>query len=513
LLSDVARRLGGARLVWFGGAPGAPDRLSGSGGSGGSGGSLIAVSGLSLASGDVRAGDLFVALPGAKTHGARHIGQALAAGARAVLTDPAGQALAAEIRLGAAPAIVVDDVRAKLGPLAAWFHGHPARRLKLVGITGTNGKTTTAHLLEAALRQCFEKVALLGTIAAQVDGQRLASARTTLEAPDLQAAFAAMVERGVGACVMEVSSHALAQHRVDGFGFDVAVFTNLTRDHLDYHGSMEAYFAAKAGLFVPARAERGVVGLEDRWGRRLARQAEIPVETLAARPPADWLVRSGPIKGGASTFRLVGPNGADLAAEVALPGAFNLANAALAVVSAIAAGVDGQAAARGVASVRSVPGRMEVIPGPEGAPMVVVDYAHTPDAVAKALAALRPHTAGRLIAVLGAGGDRDHGKRRSMGASAAAGAELVLVTDDNPRGEDPAAIRAGLLAGAGTKAREASDRVDAIGQAIAEAGRNDTVVILGKGHERTIDYGGELRDHLDSVVAARALAAKMEGSQ
>jgi UDP-N-acetylmuramoyl-L-alanyl-D-glutamate--2,6-diaminopimelate ligase len=469
---------------------------------------------LALASGQVRPGDLFVALPGAKTHGARHAAAAAAAGARAVLTDRAGEALL-DVDL---PRIVTEDVRAKLGELAAWFHGHPARQLTVVGITGTNGKTSTAHLAEAALAAGFGRVALLGTISARIDGQEIPSARTTLEAPELQAAFAAMVERGVRACVMEVSSHALAQRRVDGFSFDVAAFTNLTRDHLDYHGSMEDYFAAKAALFAPGRARRGVVNLEDDWGRRLAAQAQIPVETLAldeadGSEPPDWRVRVGGAKGGANPFTLIGPDGREIAAEVALPGAYNVANAALALVIAMAAGVDGAAAAAAVARVRAVPGRMEVVPGPSGGPLVVVDYAHAPDAIAKVLAALRPVTAGRLIAVIGAGGDRDHGKRELMGRTAGAGADLVFITDDNPRGEDPAAIRAALLAGAGAKASEAPERANAIGQAVGAARPADTVVILGKGHERTIDYGGDLRPHLDAAVAAQVLAEKMEGSQ
>jgi UDP-N-acetylmuramoyl-L-alanyl-D-glutamate--2,6-diaminopimelate ligase len=502
LLPDAAAQLPGARLAGFGAA--GSDRSGGP-----DAGAPVALAGLTLASADVAPGDLFVALPGAKTHGARHARAALAAGARAVLTDAAGEALLAPDT----PRIVTEDVRAKLGGFAAWFYGHPARRLALVGVTGTNGKTSTAHLLEGALAEHFGRVALLGTIAARIDGEQLPSARTTLEAPALQAAFAAMVERGVRACVMEVSSHALAQHRVDGFRFDVVAFTNLTRDHLDYHHTMEEYFAAKAALFASGHARRGVVNLEDEWGRRLARQAGIPVETLSAVPPADWLALPEPAAPGAARFLLSGPDGVLLPAEVALPGAFNVANAALALVSAMALGVAAEAAARGVAAVRSVPGRMEVVPGPAGAPLVVVDYAHAPDAVAKALAALRPHTAGKLIAVLGAGGDRDHGKRGSMGRAAAAGADLVFITDDNPRGEDPAAIRAELLAGAGAKAREVADRADAIGQAVAEAGGADTVVILGKGHERTIDYGGELKPHLDPVQARQALAAKTEGSQ
>ncbi|MDR3107230.1 MAG: UDP-N-acetylmuramoyl-L-alanyl-D-glutamate--2,6-diaminopimelate ligase [Bifidobacteriaceae bacterium] len=486
-LDDAARRLPAARLA---------GEVAGS----------VGLTGLSLDSQRVQPGDLFVALPGAKTHGGRHAAAALAAGATAVLTDPAGEGFLA----AATPRIVVGDPRAELGALAAWLYGHPARRLRLAGITGTNGKTSTAHLLEGALRRPFGKVALLGTIAARLDGQEIPSARTTMEAPDLQAALAAMVEQGVRACVMEVSSHALAQHRVDGFQFDVVAFTNLTRDHLDYHRSMEDYFAAKASLFTPAHARRAVVNLEDDWGRRLARQAQIPVETLAQSQPADWIESPSGRQGGRTAFRLTGPGGVEVAAEVALPGVFNLHNAALALVSAIALGVDGPSAAAGVAAVAAVPGRMEVVAGPPGAPLAVVDYAHAPDAVAKALAALRPHTAGRLIAVLGAGGDRDHGKRELMGRAAVEGADMVFITDDNPRGEDPAAIRAALRLAVGARAREVPDRAEAIWQAIAEARQGDTVVILGKGHERTIDYGGELRPHLDAETAGRALMKEGE---
>jgi UDP-N-acetylmuramoyl-L-alanyl-D-glutamate--2,6-diaminopimelate ligase len=480
------------------------------------------LSGLALASNAARPGDLFVALPGAKTHGARHASAALAAGARAVLTDAAGEALLPP----GTPRIVAEDVRSHLGGLAAWFYGHPARRLALAGITGTNGKTSAAHLLEGALREHFGKVALLGTIAARIDGEQIPSARTTLEAPDLQATFAVMVERGIEACVMEVSSHALAQHRVDGFRFDVAAFTNLSRDHLDFHGSMEAYFDAKASLFTSAHARRGIVNLEDDWGARLAREAGVPVETLSlapapgARPEprlehgrTDWLVRPRSARPGPTAFALSGPGGVELEGEVALPGAYNVSNAALALVVALAMGADGASAARGIASVGAVPGRMEVVAASGGGPLVVVDYAHAPDAIAKALAALRPHTAGRLIAVLGAGGDRDHGKRALMGRAAAAGADSVIITDDNPRSEQPDQIRAQLLDGAGNGATEVPNRADAIRRAIAGAETTDTVVILGKGHERTIDYGGELRPHLDAVVAEAALALKMEGNE
>jgi UDP-N-acetylmuramoyl-L-alanyl-D-glutamate--2,6-diaminopimelate ligase len=468
--------------------------------------------GLTLASGEVLPGDLFVALPGARTHGARFARAALAAGAIGVLTDEAG---AADIPLGVA-GIVAPDLRSQLGGFAAWFYGYPARSLRLVGVTGTNGKTTVAHLLEAALGAAGAKVALLGTIVARCDGVTIPSARTTVEAPALQAALAAMVERGVEACALEVSSHALASHRVDGFVFDVAAFTNLGRDHLDFHGSMEAYFAAKTELFAPRHARRGVVFLGDAWARRLvAARGVIPLETVSADPAdqPDWLVEVGRPEAVATPFALVGRDGTRLESKAGLPGRHNVDNAALALVSAHAAGIDPVAAARAIAAAAPPPGRMQAVPGPAGAPAVVVDYAHSPDSVAAALRALRPHTRGRLIAVLGAGGDRDQGKRAAMGAAARRWADVVIVTDDNPRSEDPARIRAAILAGAGAGAHEAPDRADAIVLALAMAAEGDTVVALGKGHETSIDYGGELRPHQDAAVAALALSRIREGGQ
>ncbi|MDR0365452.1 MAG: UDP-N-acetylmuramoyl-L-alanyl-D-glutamate--2,6-diaminopimelate ligase [Bifidobacteriaceae bacterium] len=485
-LADAAPALPGARLV--GAAP--------------------ALHGLTLDSKAVQPGDLFVALPGAKTHGARFAAAALAGGAAAVLTDRVGEALVDP----ATPRLVVDDLRAKLGAFSAWFYGHPAERLALVGVTGTNGKTTVAHLLEAGLAPKFGEVALLGTIVSRIGGEAAVSTRTTPEAPALQAAFAAMVERGVRALVMEVSSHALDLHRVDGFIFDLMAFTNLTRDHLDYHRTMEDYFAAKAKAFTAAHAALGLVDVDTPWGARLATEATIPVETLSHEAGADWFYQqvSGAQLRGAERFELSRDGGVPLAAEVAIPGSYNVANAALALASAIILGVDPAQAAKAVAGVRSVPGRMEPVSGPPGSPYVVVDYAHAPESVARVLQALRPHTAGRLIAVLGAGGERDHGKRQLMGAAAAKVADLVFVTDDNPRGEDPAMIRSAVLSGAGPNVREIADRGHAIGQAIAGTGPADTVVILGKGHETTIDYGHELRPHHDATVARAALERKEE---
>jgi UDP-N-acetylmuramoyl-L-alanyl-D-glutamate--2,6-diaminopimelate ligase len=435
------------------------------------------------------------------------------------LTDPPGEALLEEDL----PRLVVKDLRAQLGAFAAWFYGHPAQQLKLVGVTGTNGKTTVAHLLAAALEPQFGPVALLGTIAARVGGLQIPSQRTTWEAPALQAGFAAMVERGVKACVMEVSSHALDLHRVDGFQFDVAAFTNLSRDHLDYHQTMERYFEAKAELFTPAHARHGIVALADAWALRLARQATIPIQTLSGpgspaaadvrgQSATNWRFTPGSARISATSFQLEGP-GTSLEAIAPLPGPYNLANAALALTAALAVGANGPEAAKALASVNNVPGRMELVPSGPGQPTVVVDYAHAPESVAQALRALRPHTAGQLIAILGAGGDRDHGKRELMGRAAAAEADLVYVTDDNPRSEDPAKIRQAVLKGAGAKGVEVADRGESIARALKNAQETDTVVVLGKGHEATIDYGGVAHSHNDVAVASSVLLNhKQEGA-
>ncbi|WP_344479287.1 UDP-N-acetylmuramoyl-L-alanyl-D-glutamate--2,6-diaminopimelate ligase, partial [Kineococcus aurantiacus] len=403
------------------------------------------VLGVTLDSRRVAPGDLYAALPGANVHGARFSDQAARAGAVAVLTDPAGREQAEATGL---PVLVVDTPRAVLGDLASRVFGRPGEALTTFGVTGTNGKTTTAYLVEAVLRSAGWTTGLLGTVETRIAGERVGSVRTTPEAPDLHALLARMVAAGVRGCALEVSSHALALHRVDGLVLDVAAFTNLSQDHLDFHGSMEDYFAAKAQLFTPAHSRRGVVWVDpdQPWGARLAARSGVPVETVGTGPGVDWRVGDVVTDRARSTFRLTGP-GADLHLTCPLPGDFNVANAALAVVSALRLGLAAATVERGLAAAEGVPGRMQPVVR-DGAPLVVVDYAHTPDALDRVLRTLRALTPGRLVALVGAGGDRDRGKRPLMGAAAAAVADVVVVTDDNPRSEDPAAIRAAVLAGA-----------------------------------------------------------------
>ncbi|WP_337059661.1 UDP-N-acetylmuramoyl-L-alanyl-D-glutamate--2,6-diaminopimelate ligase [Kineococcus sp. G2] len=485
------------------------------------------VTGVTLDSRRVAPGDLYAALPGANVHGARFTAQAVAAGAVVVLTDPDGAGAAGGAGV---PVLVVDDPRAVLGELAARVHGRPGERLVTVGVTGTNGKTTTAYLVEALMRGAGWVTGLLGTVETRVAGQRVSSVRTTPEAPDLHALLARMVTAGVRGCALEVSSHALALHRVDGLVVDVAVFTNLSRDHLDFHGSMEEYFAAKAGLFTPARARRGVVAVDDAWGRRLAGTAGVPVTTVRTGAgsgdgaggggDADWVVRDLRLGRDGSTFRLVAADGTELHLSCPLPGDFNAANAALAAVAALAAGLTAQQVQDGLRSAEGVPGRLErVVTGAPGEPLVVVDYAHTPDAVERVLAALRPLTTGRLAVVLGAGGDRDRDKRSLMGAAAARGADLVVVTDDNPRSEVPAAIRAAVLSGAtgpsgaagGAEVLEVPDRREAVRAALERCtGPGDTVLLAGKGHETGQETAGVVAPFDDRAVAAEELRRRAQ---
>ncbi|QCB93892.1 UDP-N-acetylmuramoyl-L-alanyl-D-glutamate--2,6-diaminopimelate ligase [Cellulomonas shaoxiangyii] len=475
----------------------------------------VAFTGVTMSSRDVVAGDLFLAVPGLKVHGARFADDAVTAGAVAVLTDPAGARLVHELVGDAVPVVVTADVRAAAGPVAAWFHDEPARRLVTVGVTGTNGKTTTTYFVDAALRAHHERTAVLGTVELRIGDDAVESPRTTVEAPVLQDLLALALERGATALTTEVSSHALALGRVGGVEFDVVGFTNLQRDHLDFHGDMEGYFRDKSRLFAAGQARRGVVVVDDEWGRRLAAEAPVPVETVATHvgapeaAGADWAVVSADVglDGVGSRFTLRGPDGAEHEAASPLPGLVNVSNAALAVVLAHAAGVPLDVAVAAVGTAHAIPGRMErVVERGDGWPLCLVDYAHTPDALELALEAVRPITPGRLLIVFGSDGDRDQGKRPIMGAVAARLADVLVVTDENPRSEDPAAIRAAILDGV-REARpdladvhEATSRAQAIRDALALAGDQDTVIVTGKGHEPTQEIAGVFHRYNDRDV-------------
>jgi UDP-N-acetylmuramoyl-L-alanyl-D-glutamate--2,6-diaminopimelate ligase len=455
----------------------------------------VQVTGCTHDSRAVRPGDLYAALAGAHVHGAVFAGQAIALGAVAVLTDADGAD-----QVSGVPVLVVDAPRSVLGKIASWVHGHPSSDLTVLGITGTNGKTTTAFLVEAGLRAAGRETGLLGTVLTRIGDVEVTSERTTPESTDLHALFALMRERGVTAVAMEVSSHALAYGRVDGVRFDTSVFTNLSQDHLDFHPTMADYFAAKAQLFTPARSARGIVNNEDEAGRRLLADATIPLQSYGAG--GQWRAENVDLRVDGSSFTLVGP-GLALPASVQLPGAFNVSNALAALACLITAGVPADAAVRGVAGLASVPGRMERVDA--GQPFAaLVDYAHTPDAVETLLRSVRAVTQGRVIVVLGCGGDRDRSKRPLMGTAAVDGADLAVLTSDNPRSEDPLAILAEMTQ---PGAVVEPDRRAAIAYAVQQAAPGDTVVVAGKGHERGQEVAGVVTPFDDREVLRACLEA------
>ena len=470
----------------------------------------IRITGVTLRSQDVRDSDLFAALPGASSHGARHAGEAVSRGAAAILTDPAG---AAEIgRDVDVPVLIHPAPRSVLGEVAATVYGNPSEKLRVVGVTGTSGKTTTTYLVEAGLRSADRVAGLVGTVGIRVDGRDQSSALTTPEAPDLQALLAVMVEQGVDTVVMEVSSHALTLGRVDGVHFSVGGFTNLSRDHLDFHPTMEDYFDAKARLFDPesaTHADVSVVCVDDDAGRAMAAVAHDPVSVSATGRDADWRVENvRTVDRGAQEFVAVDPAGVHHGLRIGLPGRYNVANCLLAVALLDAVGVSPEQAVPGLRSA-SVPGRLEPID--RGQPfLALVDYAHKPGALVAVLQTLREQGTARLAVVFGAGGNRDPGKREPMGRVAAELADLVVVTDDNPRDEEPAAIRAAIVAGAADcKAQvvEIGDRREAIDYAVTWAQPGDVVLVAGKGHEPGQTVRGVTRPFDDRDELAAALEA------
>jgi UDP-N-acetylmuramoyl-L-alanyl-D-glutamate--2,6-diaminopimelate ligase len=397
------------------------------------------------------------------------------------------------------PEVVVDDVRAAMGPAAARFNGDPTAELEVVGVTGTNGKTTTAFLLRHLLQAGGRQTGLLGTVKRVVGGREEEVERTTPEAIDLQATFRAMLDGGDGACAMEVSSHALELRRVAGIRFAARVFTNLTQDHLDFHETMEAYFAAKRKLFEGPGLS--VVNIDDEHGRRLA--AEIDCVTYAIDRDADYRALDVEFDLMGSRFRC-----GELELSTSLPGLFNVQNVLAAVATAHQLGVPTETIAAALPDFGRVPGRFEPVDEGQGFG-VLVDYAHTPEALENVLRAARPVTRGRLHVVFGAGGDRDRGKRPLMGAAARELADRVLVTSDNPRSEEPDAIIDEIMAGAGPDAERITDRRAAIAAAIESAEAGDVVVIAGKGHEQGQEFENGRKEPFDDVGVARdALRAR-----
>lgn len=528
-LSALAELTGG-RLV----------ALGESGDPGDSGNTLVA--GAAIDARSVPSGGMFMAVPGTRAHGASYAGQSAGA---SVLTDEAGlEVLRAE---GVTTdVLVVDDCRAWLGPVSAEINGHPSRSMTVIGVTGTSGKTTTSYMVERMLLD-DHSVGLIGTTGTRINGTAVPTSLTTPEAPTLQALFARMRDEGVTHVVMEVSSHALVMGRVRGVDFDVAAFTNLSRDHLDFHPTMQDYFEAKSLLFTTpqdpgAGLPAAVVCVDDEWGRSLAGTlsasgtAAVTVSTTGThgQGAATWSVSS--VEVGADGLQHVTAvhAGQDVAFPVSLPGTFNVANATVALACVAAAGGTAETVAAKLGDVR-VPGRMQSVTVEANGSrypddfLVLVDYAHKPGAVAAALSTLadqieRAGHGGRVGVVLGAGGNRDHEKRPLMGEEAAKVADLVIITDDNPRDEDPATIRSEVLTGAreelanrpentGVDLREIGDRADAIRASVAWARRGDIVIIAGKGHETGQIVGDTVLEFDDVAEVAQALRDRQDGQE
>jgi UDP-N-acetylmuramoyl-L-alanyl-D-glutamate--2,6-diaminopimelate ligase len=448
-------------------------------------------------------GALFFCVPGYTRDGHDFAPDAVARGAAALVVER-------PLNLGI-PEIQVRSVRAAMGPLAARFHGDPTARLQTVGITGTNGKTTTAFLVRALLEAAGRQTGLLGTVKSVIGGVEHEVLRTTPEAIDLQRTFAEMLDGGDAACVMEVSSHALTLRRADAIHFAAAIFTNLTQDHLDFHQTMEEYYGAKRMLFTDLAPAHAVVNVDDPYGARLA--AELGGRAITFALSHDASYRAGALETGldGSRFTVTGPDGVfELSSP--LTGRFNVSNVLGAFATARTLGVDAQTAIEAVAAAGQVPGRFQSVnEGQDYA--VLVDYAHTPDSLENVLRAARELTAkgvdgtrGQLHLVFGCGGDRDRGKRPLMGEIARRLADRVIVTSDNPRSEDPEAIIDEILAGIGPAHPEVehdADRREAIAQAIAGAGRGDVVVIAGKGHEQGQEFAGGRKVPFDDATVAR----------
>lgn len=501
------------------------------------------ITGVSVDSADIADGELFVALPGFRRHGAEFAAQAVASGAVAVLTDSRGAALVRR-DLPDVPILVHEDPRAIVGPVAAEVYQHPARQLLTTAVTGTNGKTTTSYFVEAILRAHVGACMVAGTVELRVGEQSVESPRTTVEAPVLQRLMALSVEEGVGAASLEASSHAIALHRLGGTVVDVAGFTNLQRDHLDFHHTMEEYLDAKAALFTTQYARRAVICVDDTWGEQLAARVvgagQIPVDRVRAYPldedvtssdntPLNAAVGTDPLAtdaplwwvsdaavsmtDAATTFILHGPDGQRLEASCPLPGLVNVQNAALALVMTLRLGVAPEVAITALAHAHNIPGRMQRISQRDGRRgTCIVDFAHTPDALELALSAVRQITPGRLIVVFGSDGDRDQGKRPMLGAVAARLADVLVVTDENPRSEDPQLIRNAVLDGVRSVRPDLHDveeittwRGDAVRRGVELCGPDDTVIVTGKGHEPFLEIADEFIRYNDAPVMRDAV--------
>ena len=459
----------------------------------------VVISGVSINAQKVVPGDLFIAFAGANTHGISYLEQAISNGAVAVLSDKKIEA--------SIPSFIHPKPREIVGAISAWLYGHPFESLKAVGITGTNGKTTTANLVKQIWQLNSIKSGLVGTLGVEIADEKLESARTTPEADDLQAIAAAMVEQGCKNLVMEVSSHAIDQGRIKGAKYEVVAFSNLTQDHLDYHLSMENYFQAKANLFATEYAKAAVINIDDSYGKKLSKQVKIPVVTVSRKEStADLYLAKAEIKNGLYQVEIKSKSGESLSENFALLGDYNLDNLLLAVAIVSSAGLSLDKIASTISKLQSVPGRLESINAGQKF-TALVDYAHTPDAVERVIATVKSATSGKIIGVLGCGGDRDASKRSLMGHALFNGCDLAIFTSDNPRSESAEAILKQMTAGIdlGKKGLVEIDRKSAINLAVENAQSGDVVLLMGKGHESGQEVNSVVTPFDDRVELAESI--------
>ena len=465
--------------------------------------SKIVISGLTHNDSQVEPGDLFIAIPGANRHGAEFAMSAVSKGAVAILTDSAGAAY-----VKGTPVLVVADPRRVAGNIAALLYNEPMRDLSSIGITGTNGKTTVSTLIYQIFEAAGRDSGLIGTIETRIGKDAVESSRTTPEATDLQALSAVMRERHMRHLVMEVSSHAMVLHRMQGAHFAFVGFTNLTQDHLDFHGDIESYFAAKAKLFTYEFADQAVINIDTEYGARLADKTELPVISLSRlNPQATWHFAEIDTSGKQVHFKIRGSGGMLIESSTKLRGGYNLDNLLMAIAIAVESGVDPVDIAAAVPALSGAAGRLEEVSVGQSY-SAFVDYAHTPDAVSNVLESIREFTSGKVIAVLGCGGDRDSSKRPLMGQALLKGCDIAVFTSDNPRSEDPSQILKEMVGNLKVSAPAIviEDRKSAIEYAVSLASQGDTIAILGKGHELGQEIAGQKLDFDDRKVLAQAIA-------
>lgn len=464
----------------------------------------VIATGVSIDSHQIETGDIFVAVAGAKVHGATFAGNAKLNGAVAVLTDEVGAGLITDL-----PVLVVSNPRAAAGVLAAWLHNEPMRDMFSVAVTGTNGKTTVTTLLYQIAMAANRESGLIGTVETRIGSEIVESNRTTPEAPELQSLIATMRERHLRNLFMEVSSHAVSLNRIGGSHFDIAAFTNLSQDHLDFHGDMDAYFAAKAALFNYQYADIAYINIDSSWGKKLLEIQELPVVQISRHlKSADWYFERIEIGHHSTEIAIRGTGGILIETSTKLVGDFNLDNLLMVIAICVASGIDPIDIAAVIPSVSGAEGRLEKVELGQSF-SAVVDYAHSPDSVARVLQSLRESSAGKIIAVLGCGGDRDRSKRALMGQALLAGSDIAIFTSDNPRSEDPAEIVNEMVSGLNlpTSAQIELDRKRAIEIAVAAAKPGDIVALLGKGHETGQEIAGVKYSFDDRLVLATAIEA------